>query len=155
MSAESKAKIRASLLRSNHYGVGRPRKPVEPRMTATPPLEQGARDPVGVAHWQDQRAAERAAAKAKTDELRQRILNERAESNRREARTRGAKTFIGKPCVRHDSAERYVTDSRCVLCVKEKNDAQAGRSPSTEKLRINKISQRIPASFGDFYINGA
>jgi hypothetical protein len=94
--------------------------------------------------WHDTRAVARAAAKAATDELRERAVTELAQRSRDEARATGASRFIGKPCPRHDSAERYTLDGKCVLCTKERNGVRAGRMRMPEKLRGNIHSIRIP-----------
>jgi hypothetical protein len=94
--------------------------------------------------WQDTRATARAKAKRATDELRERAVNDAAKRSRADARASGASRFIGLPCPRHVTAERYTGDGKCVLCVQERNDANAGRTRLPVKLRETINTIRIP-----------
>lgn len=85
--------------------------------------------------WQDKRAEARAAAKLALDALRERAIDELATRSREEARSRGAARYIGRPCDRHASGERFVANGCCTLCARESEDARCGRVRPPEKLR--------------------
>ena len=105
--------------------------------------------------WADSRAAARAAAKAKLDEMRQGAIAALAKKSRKEARERGAVKFIGLPCERHDNAERYVKGGGCVLCVQEKNAAKRGKTIMPIKLRESMSLRNLrPPVVGRFHPNG-
>lgn len=100
-----------------------------------------------VTRWTDTRAAARATAKAKLDEMRAGAIEALAKKSRAEARERGAPRYIGKPCERHDNAERYTSDGKCVLCSQEHQAARHGRPQKAVKLRAVTIRNPIVSKF--------
>ena len=83
---------------------------------------------IGTKHWtvKPERRAARAKAAAETEATRQGAIAALAAKSRRDARARGAKRYIGMPCDRHASAERYVATSQCVFCTAEKVASRRG-----------------------------
>jgi hypothetical protein len=81
-----------------------------------------------IARWRDRpkRTKERARAQAELDAIRADAVAALAIRSRSEARERGAKRFIGLPCTRHNSAERYSVSGNCCHCVSERTAARRG-----------------------------
>jgi len=85
--------------------------------------------------WQDRRKGARAKAKEQTDAAREGAIAALARKSRVDARARGAKRYVGMPCERHDSAERYVATGQCVFCDAEWTSARRGKPRSFGRLR--------------------
>jgi hypothetical protein len=93
-----------------------------------------------IQEWVDRRAEARAKAKAALDELRASVLWRVASQNRNEAKARGVKRYIGHPCDKHDTAERYTSTGHCVICAREIRDQVRGTP--TVNLRLDRKLRR-------------
>lgn len=97
---------------------------------------------VEVAHWQDRRCKERAKAKAATDAAYAGAVAALAQKSRADARSRRAPRYIGTPCPRHDSAERYTASGQCIYCDREVTAARRGAPQIFGTLRGSVHSAR-------------
>ena len=98
-------------------------------------------------HWTNKRAAARAAAKVALDAAREKAIDDMAARSRKAARACGAPRFIGRPCSRHDNAERYIANGECVFCKREKNDAMRGVARPPENLRVRPMRRSFPTAY--------
>ena len=69
--------------------------------------------------WRDSRVAARRKARAKTETLLASVLYQAASQNRQDAIARKAPRYIGAPCPKHGTPERYSVSGHCVICSRE------------------------------------
>lgn len=103
-------------------------------------------------HWEDRRVRQRAKARTKHETMLAQILWHRAHENRQDAIARGAPHYIGKPCKKHDNAERVTSCGTCIICVREAAERHRGgpvRAPRLDrKLRPCLSTRRLlPESY--------
>lgn len=104
--------------------------------------------PVSVKPWRDTRVGARRKAKVKTDALLASVLYRVASQNRKDALARKAPRYVGAPCAKHNTAERYTTTGHCVVCSREASNARRSERRRPAPARIAVAPPTRPVTVG-------